>query len=133
MLPGAAVYYFPWEFKPGALPDGASVRTFGRLACYEPEKSQASLTSQHASKEHKVIINTLFVEPFNPIIGAQYMVLGEIETTEEVGMRVCARVLNCVDGVNIALLQKAINEQRSFFKERHSQPEDVAMQNADAT
>lgn len=29
-----------------------------------------------------------------------------------------ARVLTCVDGVNIALLQKAINEQRNFFRER---------------
>lgn len=35
-----------------------------------------------------------------------------------VGVMVRARVLNCVDGVNVALLQKAINEQRSFFKER---------------
>lgn len=31
---------------------------------------------------------------------------------------ICARVLNCVDGVNIALLQKAIERQRSFFRER---------------
>lgn len=35
-----------------------------------------------------------------------------------IGVMVRARVLNCVDGVNIALLQKAINEQRSFFRER---------------
>lgn len=35
-----------------------------------------------------------------------------------VGVMVRARVLTCVDGVNIALLQKAINEQRNFFRER---------------
>uniref|UniRef100_A0A3Q3DLV0 CST complex subunit TEN1 n=1 Tax=Hippocampus comes TaxID=109280 RepID=A0A3Q3DLV0_HIPCM len=128
MLPAVAVYYFPWEVNSGALQDGESVRTFGsktnfahfsRLTQYEPEKSRASLTTQHASKEHHVVINTSFVEPFNPIIGAQYIVLGEIETAQGVdGVRVCARVLNCVDGVNIALLQKVINEQRSFFRER---------------
>lgn len=43
-----------------------------------------------------------------------------------VGMLVRARVLNCVDGVNIALLQKAINVQRSFFKEREHRRGDAA-------
>lgn len=43
-----------------------------------------------------------------------------------------ARVLNCVDGVNVALLQKAINEQRSFFRERESKQGDAA-QAADVT
>ncbi|XP_077426161.1 CST complex subunit TEN1 isoform X2 [Vanacampus margaritifer] len=119
MLPATAVYYFPWEVKSGALQDGESVRTFGRLTRYEPDKSQASLTTQHVSKDYHVIVNTSFVEPFNPIIGAQYVVLGEIETVE--------------DGVNISLLQKAINEQRSFFKERQSHLEEDAVQHADAT
>ncbi|XP_061685042.1 CST complex subunit TEN1 isoform X2 [Syngnathoides biaculeatus] len=82
MLPAAAMYYFPWEIKCGALHDGQSVRTFGRLTYYDPEKSQASLTVQHASEDHQVVINTSFVEPFNPIIGAQYVVLGDIQTGE---------------------------------------------------
>ncbi|XP_035494406.2 CST complex subunit TEN1 isoform X1 [Scophthalmus maximus] len=89
-----------------------------RLVCYQPEESRAMLSAQHASKEHHVTVHTLFVEPFNPIIGAQYIVLGETENAEGVGVMVRARVLNCVDGVNVALLQKAINEQRSFFRER---------------
>ncbi|XP_026215298.1 CST complex subunit TEN1 [Anabas testudineus] len=126
MLPAAAVFHFPWEINSGVVQDGASVRTFGRLVSYQPEESRATLSAQHASKEHNVIIRTMFVEPFNPIIGAQYIVLGETENAEEVGVMVLARVLNCVDGVNIALLQKAINEQRSFFKERECKQGDVA-------
>lgn len=59
-----------------------NVAHFSRLSQYEPEKSRASLTTQHASKEHHLVINTSFVEPFNPIIGAQYIVLGEIETAQ---------------------------------------------------
>ncbi|XP_077574221.1 CST complex subunit TEN1 [Stigmatopora nigra] len=133
MLPAVAVYYFPWELKYGAVQDGASIRTFGRLAHYDPEKSQATLTCKHASKEHSVIIKTSLVEPFNPMIGTQYVVLGEIDIDNEVDMQVCARVLNCVEGVNVDLLKKAINEQRHFFTERDSQLEDVAMQNADGT
>lgn len=34
------------------------------------------------------------------------------------GVVLCARALNCVDGVDLALMQKAITEQRNFFKER---------------
>uniref|UniRef100_A0A8D3EFI3 CST complex subunit TEN1 n=1 Tax=Scophthalmus maximus TaxID=52904 RepID=A0A8D3EFI3_SCOMX len=127
MLPAAAVFRFPWEVNTGSVQEGESVRTFGRwvlfvkisrLVCYQPEESRAMLSAQHASKEHHVTVHTLFVEPFNPIIGAQYIVLGETENAEGVGVMVRARVLNCVDGVNVALLQKAINEQRSFFRER---------------
>lgn len=47
-----------------------------------------------------------------------------------VGAMVRARVLNCVDGVNIALLQKAITEQRNFFTERERKQ---GAQPADAT
>lgn len=118
MLPLAAVFHFPWEINSGSVKEGQSVRTFGRLVCYQPEESRATLSAQHASKEHRVVVHTLFVEPFNPIIGAQYIVLGEIENDEGVGAVVRARVLNCVDGVNIALLEKAITEQRNFFTER---------------
>ncbi|KAK2919142.1 CST complex subunit TEN1 [Channa argus] len=126
MLAAAAIFHFPWEVNSGAVQEGESVRTFGRLVCYQPAESRATLSAQHASKEHSVIVHTLFVEPFNPIIGAQYIVLGEIETSEEVGVTVRARVLNCVDGVNIALLQKAINEQRSFFRQRECKQVDAA-------
>uniref|UniRef100_A0A3B4GLK0 TEN1 subunit of CST complex n=1 Tax=Pundamilia nyererei TaxID=303518 RepID=A0A3B4GLK0_9CICH len=100
-----------------------------RLVCYQPEESRATLSAQHASKEHRVVVHTLFVEPFNPIIGAQYTVLGEIEN-DEIGAMVRARVLNCVDGVNIALLEKAITEQRNFFTERERK---LGAQPADAT
>ncbi|XP_006787563.1 CST complex subunit TEN1 [Neolamprologus brichardi] len=130
MLPLAAVFHFPWEINSGSVEEGQSVRTFGRLVCYQPEESRATLSAQHASKEHRVVVHTLFVEPFNPIIGAQYIVLGEIENDERVGAMVRARVLNCVDGVNIALLEKAITEQRNFFTERERK---LGAQPADAT
>nr|XP_057925439.1 CST complex subunit TEN1 [Doryrhamphus excisus]XP_057925440.1 CST complex subunit TEN1 [Doryrhamphus excisus] len=125
MLPSAAVYYFPWEIESATLPEGLSVRTFGRLTSYKQDISRATLTTQHASKEHNVVINTLLVEPFRAIIGAHYVVLGETESADAVNMVVRARVLNCVDGVNIPLLMKAITEQRRFFKERESHQNDA--------
>ncbi|XP_068606690.1 CST complex subunit TEN1 [Brachionichthys hirsutus] len=132
MLPAAAIFHFPWEVASGAVQEGKSIRTFGRLSCYQPEESRATLSAQHASEEHHVFIHTSLVEPFNPIIGAQYLVLGEVDNAEGVGVMVRARVLNCVDGVNIAQLQKGINEQRCFFKERECKAGDAA-QSADKT
>lgn len=55
---------------------------FSRLVSYQPSESRATLSAQHASKEHRVAVHTLFVEPFNPIIGAQYLVLGETENVQ---------------------------------------------------
>lgn len=118
MLPSAAVYHFPWEISSGTVQDGDSLRTFGKLTRYEPEESMATLSVQQSAKDHFVVVNTLFVEPCNAIIGAQYMVLGELHKMEGVGPVVRARVLTCVDGVNSALLLKAIKDQRRFFQER---------------
>ncbi|XP_032388971.1 CST complex subunit TEN1 [Etheostoma spectabile] len=132
MLPAAAVFHFPWEVNSGAVQEGEPVRVFGRLDCYLPEQSRATLSAQHASKEHHVAVHTSFVEPFHSIIGAQYLVLGEIEKTEGVGVMVRARVLNCIDGVNVALLQKAINEQRSFFGERECKQGDGTLPSHEA-
>ncbi|KAI1896732.1 hypothetical protein AGOR_G00097830 [Albula goreensis] len=121
MLPAPGVFYFPWEISSGAVQEGTTVRTFGKLKCYQPADSQAVLSSQHASTQHQVKVHTAFVEPFNPILGAQYIVLGDLESTERDGLMVCARVLNCVDGVDLTLLQSAINEQRKYFHDREGE------------
>ena len=58
------------------------VNYYYRLKRYQPEESTATLSAQHSSIHHQVLIQTSFVEPFVPIIGAQYIVLGEIEHHE---------------------------------------------------
>ncbi|XP_076871990.1 CST complex subunit TEN1 [Brachyhypopomus gauderio] len=118
MLPAPAPFHLPWEIQTDAVKDGASLRTFGRLTGYLPGESMAVLTCVRASVQHQVSVRTTSVEPFHPITGAQYTVLGEIEKTDDGETILHARVLNCVDGVDVALLQKAIEEQRNFFKER---------------
>ncbi|KAL4648028.1 CST complex subunit TEN1-like [Arapaima gigas] len=131
MLPGAGAFHFPWEISSGAVQEGATVRTFGRcslwslcislslrLVSYQAEDSLAVLSSQQASKQCEVMIHTAFVEPFHPLVGSQYIALGELEKKEGIGAVVCARVLNCVEGVNLALLQHAITKQRNYFQER---------------
>lgn len=119
MLPPPAAFYFPWEINTDLVKDGASVRTFGRLTSYVPEESKAVLSGQQSSAQVHVSVQTTLVEPFHPILGAQYFILGEIEKTDGLsGVILHARALTCVDGVDLALMQQAIVEQRRFFKER---------------
>ncbi|NP_001313294.1 CST complex subunit TEN1 isoform 2 [Danio rerio] len=117
MLPPPAVYHFPSEIS--TLKDGASVRTFGRLTSYKPDCSQAILKDQQSSAQCHVSVQTTLVEPFQPMLGAQYFVLGEIERTNGLsGVILRARSLACVEAIDLRLMQEAIVEQRSFFTSR---------------
>lgn len=82
MLPAPGVFHFPWEISSGAIQEGTTVRTFGRLKHYQPADSRATLSSHYAATQHQVVVHTGFVEPFHPILEAQYIVLGELEITE---------------------------------------------------
>lgn len=48
-----------------------------------------------------MVIHTLFVEPFNPIMGAQYLVLGELENAE--GKERLSHLMNVEPNVQIVL------------------------------
>ncbi|XP_016377133.1 CST complex subunit TEN1 isoform X2 [Sinocyclocheilus rhinocerous] len=89
------------------------------LISYKPEGSKAVLSGQQSSAQCHVSVQTTLVEPFQPTLGAQYFVLGEIEKTDGLtGVILHARALSNVDGVDLTLMQKAIREQRCFFKKR---------------
>ncbi|XP_051490548.1 CST complex subunit TEN1 [Apus apus] len=120
MLPSAGVYYFPWEIN-SSVPEGKALRTFGRLCCYDLAQSTALLTAQHSSGQYQVCVDTKFVEPFQAQLGSRYMVLGEAEHREGEGLVVKARILTCVEGMNVPLLEQAIQEQRKYFNERQEQ------------
>ncbi|XP_064323352.1 CST complex subunit TEN1 [Phalacrocorax carbo] len=117
MLPSAGVYYFPWEIN-SSVPEGEALRTFGRLCCYDLARSKAVLTAQHSSAQYQVCVDTTFVEPFQAQLGSRYLVLGEAEHREGEGPVVKARILTCVEGMNVPLLEQAIQEQRKYFNER---------------
>ncbi|NXH15916.1 TEN1L protein, partial [Bucco capensis] len=117
MLPSAGVYYFPWEIN-SSVPEGEALRTFGRLCHYDLAGSEAILTARHSSAQYRVCVNTKFVEPFQAQLGSYYMVLGEVEHREGEGPVVKARILTCVEGMNVPLLEEAIKKQRKYFSER---------------
>ncbi|XP_054832874.1 CST complex subunit TEN1 [Eublepharis macularius] len=120
MLPDAAEYHFPWEVNVVSVPEGKTLRTFGRLHSYDLVSSKAILTAQHNKVQHLICICTKFVEPFQAQLGSTYIVLGETELGND-EMVLKARVLTCVEGINLPLLEKAIEEQRKYFQEREKQ------------
>lgn len=79
MLPKPGIYYLPWEVTAGHVPDGGALRTFGRLRLYDVMRSRVTLTAQHGSDQHQVLVCTELVEPFQAQVGSLYMVLGDLE------------------------------------------------------
>lgn len=118
MLPKPGIYYFPWEVSAGQVPDGSTLRTFGRLCLYDVTQSRVTLRAPHGSDQHQVLVCTKLVEPFQAQVGSLYVVLGELEHTEGGGSVVKARVLTCAEGINLPLLEQAIQEQRLYQQER---------------
>ncbi|CAM4556396.1 unnamed protein product [Lepidochelys kempii] len=126
MLPSPGVFYFPWEINSGSVADGETLRTFGRLYCYDAVQSEAILTALRSSVQHQVCVCTKFVEPFQAQLGSLYVALGETEQRDGEGPVLNARVLMCVEGMNLPLLEQAIQEQRRYFQERQRRVESSA-------
>ncbi|XP_075418354.1 CST complex subunit TEN1 [Tenrec ecaudatus] len=120
MLPKPAIYHFPWEVSAGHVPDGSSLRTYGRLSLYDMTRSRLTLVARRGADQHQVLVCTKLVEPLQAQVGSLYLVLGELEHQEGGEAVVKARVLTCVEGMNLALLERAIREQRLYQRERDS-------------
>ncbi|CAJ0951674.1 unnamed protein product [Ranitomeya imitator] len=51
-----------------------------RLSSYDSARSEAVLTAHHSAAQHKLHLNTQFVEPFSAQLGSYYLALGELDT-----------------------------------------------------
>ncbi|XP_055431154.1 CST complex subunit TEN1 isoform X2 [Bubalus kerabau] len=91
-----------------------------RLCNYDMTQSQVTLMAQLRSDQHPILICTKLVEPFQAQVGSLYTVLGELEHQKDGSCVVKARVLTCVEGMNLPLLEQAIREQRLYQQERDS-------------
>ncbi|XP_051895904.1 CST complex subunit TEN1 isoform X2 [Pristis pectinata] len=118
MLPQPGVFHFLWEICSGAADEGSAVRTFGRLTNYDARISEAALCVHHNSIDYSLRVLTSLVEPFEARVGAEYMVLGEMETTTGNVPVIQARLLIDADGVDLPLLERAVQEQRKYFQQR---------------
>ncbi|XP_060702844.1 CST complex subunit TEN1 isoform X2 [Hemiscyllium ocellatum] len=93
-------------------------RSVDRLTTYDARISEAILSVHRNSIDYQLQVRTSLVEPFEARIGSEYMVLGEIETAAGNIPVIQARLLMDADGVNLPLLERAVQEQRKYFQQR---------------
>ncbi|XP_029401737.1 CST complex subunit TEN1 isoform X2 [Mus pahari] len=118
MLPKPGIYYFPWEISDGQVPEGSTLRTFGRLYLYDMARSLVTLAAPQKPDQCQLLVCTNLVEPFEAHVNFLYMVLGDLECMEGGAFVVRARLLTCVEGMDLSLLEKAILEQRRHLQKR---------------
>ncbi|XP_031207652.1 CST complex subunit TEN1 isoform X2 [Mastomys coucha] len=164
MLPKPGIYYFPWEIRGGQVPEGSTLRTFGRLYLYDMARSLVTLAAPQKPDQCQLLVCTNLVEPFEAHVNFLYMVLGELERMEgclclchpgcpgtchreQAGLElteifqqsllsvelkggafvVRARLLTCVEGMDLSLLEKAILEQRLHLQKRQQPVGDTSI------
>uniref|UniRef100_A0A452QHX8 CST complex subunit TEN1 n=1 Tax=Ursus americanus TaxID=9643 RepID=A0A452QHX8_URSAM len=98
--------------RPPRRPD----RLARRLCLYDVTQSRVTLRAQHGSDEHQILVCTKLVEPFQAHVDSLYLVLGELQH-QDGGSVVKARVLTCVEGMNLPLFEQAVREQRRYQQE----------------
>lgn len=79
MLPKPGICYFPWKVSAGQVPDGDTLRTFGRLYSYDTTQPRVTLMARHRSDQHPTPVCTKLAEPFQAQVGSLYTVLGQLD------------------------------------------------------
>uniref|UniRef100_G3WYW2 TEN1 subunit of CST complex n=1 Tax=Sarcophilus harrisii TaxID=9305 RepID=G3WYW2_SARHA len=121
-LPSRDVLAFTWEQFRLLPPRKLRLwEPWSRFQCYDMVRSRVTLVAQHESVQHRVHVCTKLVEPFQAQPGSLYMVLGEYDRSDDTVSMVKARVLTCVEGINLPLLEQAIQKQRKYHQERDHQ------------
>ena len=95
-----------------ALHAGASVRVLGKLTGFDAAASEATL--EDAGWPLKVDTSLLGQPALR--IGGLFSFIGETETRHD-GLRLRARVVRCVDGIDLGLFDRALQLRRQFLQE----------------
>lgn len=99
--------------------DGNSVCVIGRLNEHEVDICQAKLSDPQSKKD--LYVNTSLIEPFGARFGSLFQMIGELETSIIKGdndVVLKARVVRCVDGMDMTLYRKAVDCQRMYLQKR---------------
>lgn len=97
--------------------NGQSVCVTGCLTEHDCVKCMAKIRD-HQSKQD-LYVDTKLIEPFNARYGSLFQMIGELDVDGKDGDIVLkARVVRCVDGLDLTLYKKAVQCQRMYFEKR---------------
>ncbi|XP_046545387.1 CST complex subunit TEN1-like [Haliotis rubra] len=95
--------------------DGKSARIVGRLEEHNIHTCTAQVVD--SNNRQPLTIDTRLVEPFNAKIGSLFQFIGELECSSN-SVTLKARVVRCVDGLDMKMYQKALIAQRQYLSSR---------------
>ncbi|XP_041469886.1 CST complex subunit TEN1-like [Lytechinus variegatus] len=101
---------------------GKSVRVMGKLTQYDAVKQLAVIQASERNATHRLHVNTRLIEPFQSRIGSMFQFIGEMpsEIKSESDMVLLARVVRCVDGIDVTMYYNACDVQRNYLASRIS-------------
>lgn len=97
--------------------EGKSVRITGKLDEHDAEACMGRLVDPQSGKN--LVVNTMLIEPFSAKKGSLLQIIGELDclnSRNEVVLK--ARVVRCVDGLDMTMYRKALQAQRDYFNSR---------------
>jgi CST complex subunit TEN1 len=84
------------------------------LTAYDALQNRAVIEYKNAH----ITIDTSFLDVFQHKINALFQFIGEIEKDDRLGVILKARVIRCVEGLDVNLWEQALELRRKFEKER---------------
>lgn len=97
---------------------GHSVNVIGRLTVHEVSNCLAKLADPQSKSE--LCVDTSLIEPFDARFGSLFNMIGELEDGNQNEIVLRARVVRCVDGLDLSLYRKAIESQRRYLENRNA-------------
>ncbi|XP_033641200.1 CST complex subunit TEN1-like [Asterias rubens] len=108
---------------------GKAVRLIAKLDTYDCVKQRATLCSIDRQHNQRFLLDTRFIEPFHARPGSVFQFIGELDSASSNHQPILrARVVRCVDGMDVAMYNKALDAQRKFFKSRETNDAAGSMQ-----
>ncbi|XP_071094994.1 uncharacterized protein [Haliotis cracherodii] len=96
--------------------DGKSARIVGRLEEHNIHTCTAQVVD--SNNRRPLTIDTRLVEPFSAKIGSLFQFIGELDCASNTNVTLKARVVRCVDGLDMKMYQKALVAQRQYLASR---------------
>ncbi|XP_041373570.1 CST complex subunit TEN1-like [Gigantopelta aegis] len=97
--------------------EGKSIRVTGRLQTHNVHDSTVMVTDPKSTKS--LIVDTSLIEPFCAKLGSLFQFIGEVDClSEDCDMKLTARVVRCVDGLDLVMYEKALAVQRQYLEQR---------------
>lgn len=97
--------------------DGQAVCVTGRLKEHDVINCLAKLTDPQTKAD--LHVNTVLIEPFDARFGSLFQMIGELENRGSNSVVLKARVVRCVDGIDMILYRKALEYQRNYLEKRN--------------